>query len=140
MCSTLAIAMCIISKSKTFLQTYPVEIMQIVFVVLALPCRAKPQGESPGFPMNLHFLWILRFLADLLFFCGFAEFLHVCNFLHICRIFAYFQINTDPYVQIVAFCRFFADFTFFADLQIFCIFADNMHICSFMCIVKNGGG
>jgi hypothetical protein len=38
---------------KTFLQTYPVETTQNVFVALASPCRSKPQGESPGFLMNL---------------------------------------------------------------------------------------
>jgi hypothetical protein len=48
MFSTLAISMCI-SKMKTFLQTYPVEMMQNVFVALASPCQSKPLDESPGF-------------------------------------------------------------------------------------------
>jgi hypothetical protein len=39
----LAISVCI-SKMKTFPQTYPVEISQNVFVVLALP------GQEPWFP------------------------------------------------------------------------------------------
>ena len=46
------IAPCI-SKMKTFLRTYPVEIAQNIFIVIASPCRSTPQCESPGFPMNL---------------------------------------------------------------------------------------
>ena len=39
-------------KNKNIMQTYPVKIAQNVFIVLALLCRSKPQGESPGFPMK----------------------------------------------------------------------------------------